>query len=203
MDLNFITPHLISGYIPVAAALILYHSALHAFGIKQAKGHVLLTFVFCFYLVGILTVTGICLKGSFSPRIVYIPFIDMIKGPKETILNIILFIPMGFFLPLLYEKHDGLKKTAIVGFLVSLSVEIAQLFGFGTTDINDLITNTFGACLGYGIYRLIKKAVPKQCIEKAKAKGSQCNFELPLFWFGSMIIMLTFQTSIFHALFQN
>lgn len=203
MDLNFITPHLISGYIPVAAALILYYIALHTLGKKQAKGHVLLTFVFCFYLVGILTVTGICLKGSFSPRIVYIPFNDMIKGPKDTILNMILFIPMGFFLPLLYEKHDGLKKTAIVGFLVSLSVEIAQLFGFGTTDINDLITNTFGACLGYGIYRLIKKAVPKQCIEKAKAKGSQCNFELPLFWFGSMIIMLTFQTSIFHALFQN
>ena len=63
-----------------------------------------------------------------------------------TMLNIVLIIPLGFFLPLLYKKYDSLGKIALVGFLVSLSIEIAQMFGTGATDINDLITNTVGAC---------------------------------------------------------
>ena len=29
-----------------------------------------------------------------------------------------------------------------------MSIEIIQMFGMGITDINDLITNTGGACFG-------------------------------------------------------
>lgn len=99
--------------------------------------------------------TGICLKGSFSPRIVYIPFVDMIKRPKDTVLNVILFVPMGIFLPALYGKYDKIGKIALTGFLISLSIIIVQMFGYGATDINDLITNTVGTCLGGCIYTLL------------------------------------------------
>lgn len=78
----------------------------------------------------------------------------MIREPKDAILNIILFFPLGFFLPLLYQKYNSLSKVLLHEFLFSLSIEITQMFGFGTTDVNDLITNTVGACLGYGIYKL-------------------------------------------------
>lgn len=50
--------------------------------------------------------TGIWYLSTFDPRIVYIPFVDMIRGPVDTVLNIILFIPLGIFLPLLYKKYD-------------------------------------------------------------------------------------------------
>ena len=129
-------------------------------------GYIIISFVFCFYLVGILTMTGVCIGGSFSPRIVYIPFVDMIRGPIDTALNILLFVPLGFLLPILYRKYDGISKIALVGFLVSLSVEIAQMFGTGTTDINDLITNTVGACLGFLLFRLVYKAIPKSWIKQ-------------------------------------
>ena len=102
---------------------------------KQKAGHIILAFIFCFYLTGILTITGVCLDGHFSPRIVYVPFIDMIRGPVDTALNVLLFIPMGIFLPMLYEKYDSVIKTALVGFSISVSIEIAQMFGKGTTDI--------------------------------------------------------------------
>lgn len=201
MDWKFITHHLLSGYVPVMAALVLYFVVLYAIGKKQTVGHVIASFVFCLYLVGILTMTGICLKGSFSPRIVYIPFVDMIRGPKDTFLNVLMFIPMGFFLPVLYEKYDSIGKIALTGFFISLSIEIVQMFGYGATDINDLITNTVGACLGFCIYTIIYRIVPKSWIKKIRVEGPQCYFELLFFWIGSIMIMLTIQVHIFHAFF--
>ena len=145
--------------------------------------------------------TGVCIRGSFSPRIVYIPFVDMVRGPVDTVLNILLFIPLGFFLPLLYEKYNNISKIAFAAVLISLSVEIAQMFGTGATDINDLITNTIGACLGYGIYKLFYRVIPKSWIKKIQVKGSQCYYELLLFWAGTLLIMMTVQVYIFHALY--
>lgn len=118
-------------------------------------------------------------------------------------LNIVLFIPLGFFLPLLYKKYDSLGKIALVGFLVSLSIEIAQMFGTGATDINDLITNTVGACLGFIICKWLYKAIPKPWIKQIQVDGAQCYYELLLFWIGALLIMLTVQVSSFHALFAN
>ena len=201
MDWGFITHHLLSGYIPVMAALVFYFVILHLVKRKQNMGHIIASFVFCFYLIGILTMTGVCIKGAFSPRIVYIPFVDMIRGPVDTALNILLFVPLGFFLPILYEKYDRISKVVLVGFLVSLSVEIAQMFGTGATDINDLITNTIGACLGFGLYKLVHRAIPKSWIKNIRVEGSQCYYELLFFWIGSLLIMLTIQIHIFHALF--
>ncbi len=184
MDWEFITHHLLSGYVPVMAALVLYFAVLYAIGKKQTVGHVIASFVFCLYLVGILTMTGIYLKGSFSPRIVYIPFVDMIRGPKDTLLNVLLFIPMGFFLPVLYGKYNRICKIAFTGFLISLSIEIVQMFGYGATDINDLITNTVDACIGYCIFTVLFRVFPKTWVKQIRAEGSYCYFELLFFWIG-------------------
>lgn len=76
MDWGFITHHLVSGYIPVVVALVVYFILMHVIGKKQTVAHIIVSF-FCFYLVGILTMTGICIGGAFSPRFVYIPFKEM------------------------------------------------------------------------------------------------------------------------------
>ena len=202
MDWEFVVHHLISGIIPAIAALILYFAILYLIGRKQATGHIIASFVFVIYFIGLLTVTGICIRASsYSPRFSFIPFVDMIRGPVDTALNVLLFMPFGFFLPLLYEKYDTLRKIALVGFLVSLSVEIIQMFGFGATDINDLITNTIGACLGYGIFKMLIKIVPKSWVKQIRVEGSQCYYELLIFWSCSVLIMLTIQPPIYKALF--
>lgn len=201
MDWKFITHHLLSGYIPMLAASALYFIFLHMIGKKQTAAHVITSFIFNFYLIGILTLTGICLRGSFSPRIVFIPFIDMIRGPKDTILNVLLFIPLGCFLPLLYEKYDSIGKIAFMGFLVSLSVEIVQMFGYGATDINDLITNTIGACLGFFIFTILYRMIPRSWFKLTRVEGTQCYYEPLFFWIASISVMLTVQIYIFHRFF--
>lgn len=82
-----------------------------------------------------------------------------------------------------------------------MSIEIAQMFGTGATDVNDLITNTVGACVGFVLYGLAYKAIPKSWIKQIQVDGVQCYYELLFFWFGALLIMLTIQLHIFHALF--
>ena len=50
---------------------------------------------------------------------------------------------------------------------------IIQLFGFGAKDINDLITNTIGACLGYGIYKMLNRVIPESWNTRIRVEGSQ------------------------------
>lgn len=201
MDWEFIARHLVSGYIIVIPVLAFYFVILRVIGKKQAIGRMIAIFVFCLYLVGVMTVTGICIKASFSPQIVFIPFVDMIIGPVETVLNIIMFIPMGVFLPLLYKKFDKFINIAFAGSLMSLSIEIVQVFGFGTTDINDLITNTAGACLGYAVFRGLHKFIPKSWISQVQADDSRFYYELVLLWVMSFLIMITVQPYMCNVLF--
>lgn len=191
---------LISGYLPVMVLLIIYFVILQVSGKKQKVGHIILSFVFEFYLVGILVMTGIWFKPSFSPRIVYIPFVDMIRGPVDTVLNVFLFIPLGFFLPIMYERHDRIIKILLTGLFISLSVELVQLFGSGATDINDLITNTVGTCIRYGLCKIFQRIVPKSWFKALSIEENWCYPELTVFWIGNMFLMITVQPVIYQTI---
>ena len=72
-------------------------------------------------------------------------------------LNIVFFMPLGFLWPLLWPKK-GWKSAVLGGFLLSLLVEVLQaLTRRGVFETDDLINNTLGALLGYGLYRLLAR----------------------------------------------
>ena len=192
----------ISGYIFIIPGIILYFGALRKSAKRQILLHITTAFIFCYYLIGILTMTGIGKLKAFEPTLVLVPFLDMISGPIDTMLNIILFVPLGFFLPLLYKKYGHIGSVALVSFLLSLSIEIIQMFGRGATDINDLITNTVGACLGFFIYQLLCKFVSKEFLSKFHSYKINERTELLLFILYSFVIMLTIQPIIISALFH-
>ncbi|MDE6087277.1 MAG: VanZ family protein [Oscillospiraceae bacterium] len=64
-------------------------------------------------------------------------------------------MPMGFFMPVLWKEYDSLKKIASLGLILSVSIELLQIFTFRLTDIDDIITNTTGAILGYLVFKFI------------------------------------------------
>ena len=201
MDWELSSRHLLCGFAPIIVLLAVYFIFLHLKERRRTFGHIAISCVFCFYLTGILTLTGIWYVSDFDPRIVYIPFVDMIRGPVDTILNVVLFIPLGIFLPLLYKKFDKMGKIALAGFLISASVEVVQMFGCGATDINDLITNTVGVCLGFCIYKMLCRIIPESYLEKIQVDGSQCIYELVIFWLCTLLVMITIQPQIYHAFF--
>jgi glycopeptide antibiotics resistance protein len=192
----------ISGYIFIVPVLILYFLYLKKTGRKQSFLHIVTVFLFCYYLFGILTVTGIgyTSKIRFRPNISLIPFLGMITGPIDTMLNVILFVPLGIFLPLLYKKYHHIKPVALTGFLFSLSVEIVQMFGWGSTDINDLITNTAGVCLGYLIYYLLSNVMPDNLRKQFHADRVNEPVEVLLFVIFTFISMVTVQPWVVHSL---
>ena len=192
----------ISGYVFIIPVLMLYFLYLKKSGRKQSIFHITAVFVFCYYLFGILTVTGIGYTStiSFRPKISIIPFLGMISGPIDTILNLVLFVPLGFFLPLLYKKYHHIKTVVLTGLLFSLSVEIVQMFDWGATDINDLIINTAGTCLGYWIYYLLSKILPNYFRKGVQSENANDIVEVFLFAFCTFIIMVTVQPWVIHSL---
>lgn len=75
------------------------------------------------------------------------------------VLNVILFVPFGIILPVLWRPCSG-KFVVQAGFFLSAAIELSQLFNWRSTDINDLITNTLGACLGYVLYKQLFYRIP-------------------------------------------
>ena len=169
----------------------MYFRCLNRAGKTQRPFHIAAVFVFCYYLIGVLTMTGIGKLGSFSPTFVLIPFVDMIRGPVDTVLNLILFLPLGFFLPMLFKKYSHIRCVMLTSFFFSLSIEMVQMFGRGATDINDLITNTAGACLGYLIYHLL--FMPAQNIPGKQFRAEKVNdiFEVVFLIVYAYLVMLT------------
>jgi glycopeptide antibiotics resistance protein len=97
----------------------------------------------------------------------YIPFytvkyylhgIDPTQYSRENLFgNILLFLPLGTFLPLLFRNLSDLKNVAIAGLLLSVTFESIQLFTvLGTFDVDDIILNLIGCVIGFQVYQLTR-----------------------------------------------
>ena len=70
------------------------------------------------------------------------------------ILNILLFVPFGYLLPFFTGEADYWWKIMLFGLCFSLFIEMLQLVTrLGMFDTDDLINNTLGALIGYGLYK--------------------------------------------------
>lgn len=126
--------------------------------------------VFGFYLTAVLALVGfpdiISLKINFTVNIS--PFIDMVSDFINACLNILLFVPFGFLLPILWENFRNVKRVAFMGLITTFFIEISQIFTFRTTDINDIITNTVGTMIGYYIACRITGSFTKRVLLNSK-----------------------------------
>lgn len=76
----------------------------------------------------------------------------------EIILNVLIFIPLGLYVGILFRSGSILKKIGLF-FLVSLACEVTQfILALGAFDITDLINNTLGGTLGLMTYLGIERA---------------------------------------------
>lgn len=72
--------------------------------------------------------------------------------------NIVLFIPLGIFLPKLWIPLRQFWKTLLAVAGIIALVEIVQVLTLlGRCDIDDLILNLMGAAIGYGLWTHIRK----------------------------------------------
>lgn len=79
---------------------------------------------------------------------------------KQIFNNIIMLLPWGLMLSFMTNWVRSLKHILIAGFGLSLCIEITQFITKrGTFEIDDLINNTMGALIGFGIYLLVDRFI--------------------------------------------
>ena len=121
-----------------------------------------------YVLVGLPNVTYIRPEVNLN----LIPVVGMIDDWKNCILNILLFVPLGAMLPVLWRKFRKLRYTVLLGFGMSLAIELLQILTFRATDVNDLITNTFGTYSGFLCARLLlQKSTRLRCLVDEENTG--------------------------------
>jgi glycopeptide antibiotics resistance protein len=127
----------------------------------------LTTVLFIIYLIVLSWILLFKLGVRFSymgnRRVNLIPFSEpLILNGKidvgEIILNVVIFVPLGIYAGILFEKWFFGKKLFFF-FLISLIVEGLQfILAVGAFDITDIITNTLGGIIGLMIFEAIEKA---------------------------------------------
>ena len=71
--------------------------------------------------------------------------------------NIIMFMPWGFGIVLLWKRNRHIGSVMGYSLLLPLFIETSQLFIGRSVDVDDLILNFAGGCLGASIYFLLKR----------------------------------------------
>lgn len=67
--------------------------------------------------------------------------------------NVMGFVPLGALLPIVRKRKMGFGKVFLLSFELSLVIEISQLLlRVGSCDVDDMILNTLGGCIGYLLY---------------------------------------------------
>ena len=99
----------------------------------------------------------------FPPRMNLVPMVNLLNYEifREMLINVVgntaMFIPLGIVWPSVFKKLDAHKKVIAAGVGYSLCIEILQLLFYDrVTDIDDLILNSLGYLIGYGLYLLVK-----------------------------------------------
>lgn len=116
----------------------------------------------------------------------------------QVLFNLLMTIPFGVYLR--YYFRYSLKKTFLISFLLSLSFECLQLSGlfflyprpYRLFDVDDLITNTLGGLLGYGLTPLLVHFLPTRAAldEKSYHKGQSVSAIRRCFAFSVDVLLL-------------
>lgn len=75
---------------------------------------------------------------------------------KNVIGNILLFIPFSLFITY-YLNIKKLYINLILSFILSLTIELIQIYIGRVFDIDDIILNLISSIIGYYIYKVFKK----------------------------------------------
>ncbi|MBP5416471.1 MAG: VanZ family protein [Clostridiales bacterium] len=139
--------------------------------VAKTKNRQMVGWIFILYIIAILIITLVVRTYDLDAKTLLDPFSKykwlwrkfhrigtrtFSKGEgviTEILLNILLFVPMGFLVPTLKEKLRVWWKILLLGLGSSLFIELSQLvLRMGCFDVADLMHNTIGAIIGYFVW---------------------------------------------------
>ncbi|WP_274309291.1 VanZ family protein [Solibacillus daqui] len=103
------------------------------------------------------------IRSNFTPLTTIHLYYDQLDGPIAQIAfynlvgNIVLFIPFGFFIPLLWKKLRSWRKMHIIAFGIPLFIECTQYFIGRSIDVDDVLLNAIAIVLGFVMYKVLHR----------------------------------------------
>ena len=193
----------IKGYLPfgllaIAVLAVIVFAGYYLIYRKVIKGTRVLSvgkivwlIVFLAYIFVLAAVTLLARGNSYQRNIV--PLFESYREAwyqysmqewRNLILNIGMFVPFGFLLPMGISKMRKFWKTALCGFLVTLVIEIGQLIGQrGVFECDDILNNTIGGMIGFGLFAIcyvVYLLCRKNASERKWSGGRVIAYQLPL-----------------------
>lgn len=130
---------------------------------KECNSFFRLMLSFACSLIFIMTLFGRSQGEYESPHFFFESYRSALAlGTPEQILqlvmNVVLYIPLGLFLPCCFRLFERVRYTVLTAFLCSLCIETIQgVFGIGCFEVDDILNNTLGALIGVLLYQLAVK----------------------------------------------
>jgi len=112
---------------------------------------------FVVYAVAVVGVTVFPIRMHRRTRAPWWAVIQLVPfhvPPGSFVLNIVMFVPFGVLVPLLWPRAGSVGRVAVCALGASAAIELTQLVlwlavgNYRTVDVNDLIANTAGGVLG-------------------------------------------------------
>lgn len=101
--------------------------------------------------------------AAFPFRVNLVPLVRLFEyhSRRDLLLNVVgnaaMFIPSGIVLPVVYKRLNSFGRVTAAGAGISLAIELLQLpFSVRASDVDDLLLNTCGVAVGYGIYAVVR-----------------------------------------------
>ncbi len=173
---------------------------------KEEKGisneKIFFAFLFLAYFVVLLCAT--LARGGQESIVKLQPFSSYISAWncasevewRNLLVNILLFVPFGFFFPFLFGKCKVAWKTYVAGGIISIFIECLQfIFHRGIVEFDDMFNNIIGTMIGYGIYMIFAGLV-----ERIRNKNVKL---LPIFLFQIPFVVVVVSYSIFFSMYAR
>ena len=188
-----------TGYLILGISIVLFLAVIVCIGyfgiyIKLLKGDKKLSLfnlcwwaVFICYMIVVLGATMFSRGNTWGGGV--ISFVYSYKDAwinasasawRNIILNILLFVPFGFLLPIGKERFRVFWKAYLAGLSLTVAIELIQLIlSRGIFEVADLFNNVLGTMIGFGCYAIVRQIV--NVCKKGKIKVvSTLLLQLPL-----------------------
>lgn len=82
----------------------------------------------------------------------------MVQAMRQLVGNVVLFVPFGFLTPMLSARLRPVGRLTLAAVVASVSIELLQLVlrlagvMSRSVDVDDVILNTLGAVVGWGLW---------------------------------------------------
>lgn len=166
-------------FLPIAAVVAALVYLPFLLRLRKKEGYGILRHVFNYIFIGCVkmlmwvTLTGMAYQslGEGVRSLNLRPFsefaavymLDEGMYLSQPMLNIIMFVPFGLLLPIVFPKRMNRSyKTVAVILATTVLIEAIQYFIGRTSDIDDVIANLVGGVAGYSLYALLAAMLHKR-----------------------------------------